>query len=794
MDLGDSFEAAIEDSVANKVLTVNNSGKIINCRDTGSGKQRWVFTKDKEDGTYTIQSKEDKRCLENENGSGKSESDIIVNTASNTNSQKWYIKENDYGSYILQPKCSEACVLDLQNINEAEGADYWLYTYNATLAQRFFIRETTAWDKQEAADLGEKFTACITNAGIGKALTVSEDNVTSKSYFSENNQKWIFNKNSDGSYTISSVTDGRCLDNSGAVGTADSNIQVHESNGSDAQKWFLYSAGNKSYYLKPACSTDCVMDLAGYKAEDGTNIQLFTFNGSLAQKFSITEEIPIAEQERKNLGDNFYAMIESDVSGKVLTANADGNVVNKTFTTADNQMWKFSLNEDGTYTIISKADNRCLNTVDAAGSSESNVNVEVADKSASQKWGIVQNRYGSYYLMPNSSKECVIDLTNGNQNEGANIALHTLNASMSERFLIQKDVVNVESVTIVGEKEITITDKKSVPLSIDISPKLATNKNVFWNTSASNVATVDKNGVITPVANGEAKITVTTEDGGKTDLCTIKVNIPVAVENITFEKDNYTLTALNEKYKLPLKFYPANAANQKVKFTSSEEKVAIVDSNGVVTALSEGKTEVTAISDDGPKTATCLVTVDITGESVEKPIEKPLKGISMDKTEMELEIGKSSIFTITVDPYDTTDTVALEWSSSNTKVARVEDGKVTAVSEGDAIIKVSAGDFEDYCKVTVKETAVPISVTGVTLDQDGIIMKKVGEKKNLKVTVTPSNAGNKEVAWNSSDETVAVVDHTGIVTAKKNGNTIITVRTNDGDKTALCLFTVEITE
>lgn len=170
----------------------------------------------------------------------------------------------------------------------------------------------------------------------------------------------------------------------------------------------------------------------------------------------------------------------------------------------------------------------------------------------------------------------------------------------------------------------------------------------------------------------------------------------------------------------------------------------------------------------------------------------PVTAVSLDKTTLSFDaIGKSEKLTATVEPDDATNK-NVTWSSSNPSVATVDNGVVTAVGEGTAVITVTTedGGKTATCTVTVRiETTIPVE--GVSLDTTTLYMTKTGQSAKITATVVPANATNKNVTWSSSNTDVATVDN-GIVTAVGNGEAIITVTTEDGGKTATCTVTVLI--
>ena len=327
-------------------------------------------------------------------------------------------------------------------------------------------------------------------------------------------------------------------------------------------------------------------------------------------------------------------------------------------------------------------------------------------------------------------------------------------------------VVSVTDVTL-NKTSTSIQVGGTETLTATVSPKDAANKKVTWKSSNAAIASVDANGKVTGVAAGEATITVTTEEGGKTATCKVIVSDKeIKVTGVKLNKsetsilvgDNETLTAT---------VLPEDATNQKVTWKSDKPEIASVDANGKVTAVKAGEATITVTTEDGGKTATCKVTVSETSVAV--------TGVTLNKTALTLNIGASETLSATVAPVDATNK-KVTWKSSDAAVATVDaNGKVTGVAAGEAIITVTTedGGKTATCKVTVK----PNLVSEITLAALAIY---VGESKAITATVKPDDATNKTLTWKSSDETVATVDATGKVTGKKIGTATITATAQDG--------------
>ncbi|MBO4797200.1 MAG: Ig-like domain-containing protein, partial [Candidatus Methanomethylophilaceae archaeon] len=314
-------------------------------------------------------------------------------------------------------------------------------------------------------------------------------------------------------------------------------------------------------------------------------------------------------------------------------------------------------------------------------------------------------------------------------------------------------------------------------LTAAIEPGNATNKEVAWKTSNGKVATVGSDGVVKAVSAGTAVITVTTVDGGKAAVCEVTVKAKVIpVTGVTLDKSSLDLS-VGSTYTLKATVSPSDATNKGITWSTSNASVATV-ANGIVKGVSAGTATITVTTEDGNKTAACEVTVK----------EISVTGVLLDKSSLSLTVGSEAELKATVLPPNAGNK-NVSWSTSNASVATVDNGKVKAVSPGTATITVTTedGNKTATCNVTVTEAA-PVAVTGVTLDRNTLGLV-TGSEAELKATVMPSDAANKNVSWTTSSASVATVDN-GKVKAVSPGTAVITVITEDGNKTATCTVTV----
>ena len=160
-------------------------------------------------------------------------------------------------------------------------------------------------------------------------------------------------------------------------------------------------------------------------------------------------------------------------------------------------------------------------------------------------------------------------------------------------------------------------------------------------------------------------------------------------------------------------------------------------------------------------------------ESDLEPTLIEVTSITLSQTSVTLSSGESVSLTATIAPENATNKT-ITWSSSNTSVATVSNGKVTAVAVGKATITAKIGNVKAECSVTVN----PIEVTSITLSQTSVTLSS-GESFTLTATIAPENATNKTITWSSSNTSVATVSN-GIVTAVSVGKATITAKASNG--------------
>ncbi len=328
----------------------------------------------------------------------------------------------------------------------------------------------------------------------------------------------------------------------------------------------------------------------------------------------------------------------------------------------------------------------------------------------------------------------------------------------------------------------TVNAGDTLQLTAKVSPSNASDTSVTWSSSSTGIAKVSTTGLVTGVAAGTAVITAKANDGSnKSATFTVTVTKKVIKVTKISLSASTLLTKVGCTEKITATVTPTNADNRAVTWSSSAPTVASVDQSGNIIAKSVGNATITVKAKDGSGvTATCWVNVT----------DIKVTSITLNKTTLNIKTGATEQLTAKVQPTDATNS-KVTWSSNNKDVAEVDQtGMITAKKEGSAVITVTAQDGSGKtatCQVNVTD----IKVSGITLSASTLAMQTEDVKRLSVTNITPANATNKALKWESKNTWVATVDESGNVTAKNPGEATITVTAADnGGAQATCKVTV----
>ena len=293
-------------------------------------------------------------------------------------------------------------------------------------------------------------------------------------------------------------------------------------------------------------------------------------------------------------------------------------------------------------------------------------------------------------------------------------------------------------------------------LVLEIKNLSQSDKKPNWTSWNENIAKVEQQGdkgVVTAISKG--KTVISSGVGFPRETCVVTVVEP----NIKLNKTSAVLYHGGSAASIQLKA-SVKGANKEVVWKSADTKVAVVDAKGVVTAKGAGETVITAVANG--QSSSCELTV----------LDSAL-ALNIDAVRLSTKGAGSSVKLV---PEITGASRKVVWSSTDSSIASVKNGKITGRKTGTATITATANGVEAKCAVTVIDGLVSVSEEYMKL----YITGNKAESKQLK-TNAPKN---ETITWSSSDESVAVVNDKGLVSAKRPGTAVITISCKD--KTDSC--------
>lgn len=315
----------------------------------------------------------------------------------------------------------------------------------------------------------------------------------------------------------------------------------------------------------------------------------------------------------------------------------------------------------------------------------------------------------------------------------------------------------------------SLTFKKigaSEKLTAAVEPSAAADKSVTWSTSNSKVATVS-NGTVKAAGNGTATITAKAANGLKAEC---KVTVSQASEKVTIEISNQTVSGKTlsvkkgKTYTLKAEVSPSStaSANKKIKWSTSNKKIATVTSAGKVKIVGKGTVKITAKTADN-KSAT------VTFKASTKKVR--ISKVTLKTDKKTVVAGTKVNLTATVTPI-TADNTKLTWTTSNKSVATVSSkGVVTTKKAGSVTITAKAKDGSGK-KATVKIKVTAPSKTKITSVKNSkaktavIKWNKVSNAKGYEVSMSTSKSKGYKVIKTINNNKTVTLTKTGLKKGK----------------------------
>lgn len=456
----------------------------------GSWAQKWIVTGDARSGYRILSALWLDLSLDVRNGSIKSGSNLRVYAANGSVAQRFYFVNTvpaqvestgdivgQTGWVSLRPAHASGLAVDIASGSRSNGANAQLYASNGSLAQLFRF--------EYQKDSGYYV---IRNAASGKLLDVTDGDVVPGANVQQwgtsagRNSLFAAVKNDDGTFSFVSKATGLALDVYGASKASGANLDAFTPNGSAAQRFNLVPfTGNMIktglYKVFASAKSSAVLDVASGSTSSGANVQVYGFNGTAAQKWYIA---PVS-------GKRDVYTLENAGSGKMLAADSNGNVCQRTRSSSTAQQWELLIDgggmafknvkyskvldlrggstrnganvqvyadngtaaqrfrisgtsiaiANGTYTIrMAKKSSTVLDVRSGSSSNGANVQVYASNNSGAQKWNLKRYSNGTYSII-NARSGRALDVYGGKAANGRNVQQYTSNGSAAQRWRIE---------------------------------------------------------------------------------------------------------------------------------------------------------------------------------------------------------------------------------------------------------------------------------------------------------------------------------------------------------------------
>ena len=333
-------------------------------------------------------------------------------------------------------------------------------------------------------------------------------------------------------------------------------------------------------------------------------------------------------------------------------------------------------------------------------------------------------------------------------------------------------VASVSAIKLTAKDDhMKVGDKLTI--TAEITPKVSGTV-LKWTSSDPSVASISTTNALSITINGEKAgstvITAVNPDNGV--VGTMVIHVVSGITSITLSDHEVVIPKSAGFYQLYCKCEPELPSNEKLTWSSSDNRIITVDQNGKVSIVKPGTAHINVMTSNG------LL------ESCKFTILQGMESIVLDETELVMYVGQTYRMTYSVFPATTSDTT-LKWTPTNSKVVTVDNtGFFTAKNTGTCVVTVQAMDGSGVfttCTVTVLRNA-----SGVTLDVKDLKLN-VGETYQLEAQLNPADSTDT-IRYESSNKKIAEVSAGGKITAKGKG-CVIFART-DGGSSAYCNVTV----
>ncbi len=353
--------------------------------------------------------------------------------------QRWFISKDANGKYYLFSK-HNGLVLDakLSKMTELD-----VDTYGQALSIEPISAPTVDFDEEQeytiTSSLNKNLALDISGASSssGANLQIWSRNKTIA-------QRFTFKKQSNGTYEIINVGSGKVVDVSLGSLSDGANVQQYERNGTVAQQWWIISGGDGSITFVNNGSGKA-LDVADGNGRSGVNVWQYTVNNTKAQKWKaiIADMTKLAKSNMSTLADGDYVIRSSlnnnyvlDVQGGSNRSRANIQLYSSNNTVA--QKWRISHDEDGYVTVANIGSSKPIDVSGGETKLGTNIQQYESNDTKSQKWVAIKNEDNTVTLVSALDIEYVLDVSGGNMCNGSNIQLYESNNTGAQKWVFER--------------------------------------------------------------------------------------------------------------------------------------------------------------------------------------------------------------------------------------------------------------------------------------------------------------------------------------------------------------------
>ena len=333
------------------------------------------------------------------------------------------------GEQIVTTQVSGSSEYTLNNLGEGEYTAY-ITAYNDSSS-----KQNSVTFRVNYLDIGTNFIANIIKVDSWSHVVNDNTNACIGKEVGNANEYYEFVRQSDGSYIIKSLEDGKYLDVSDGGNKNGQNVGFSDYTGENNQRWYIKN-GSSGKILIPKNATGSCLDISNNGSAVGTNAQIWAQAGVAAQEFSIYTQSKIPNFI--NFGDDFYANIIKASTWSTLVNKNPNLEVGGEGEAEGSDIWHFRLMKDGTYTIQSLFDGKYLDVEEFSDQKGANVYCYDYTGDSNQRWYLTLGKNGKVLIPKNATGLC-LDVSNDGSDAGTNAQLWEPNGTTAQEFNVYKE-------------------------------------------------------------------------------------------------------------------------------------------------------------------------------------------------------------------------------------------------------------------------------------------------------------------------------------------------------------------